>query len=156
MNNIIKYIEEKLKINSKSKININNDIEIRIDQEELNTLKFSQEEIDEILNYCKDLPIIPNYLSRGLAPTYINICYDKNKTFKHDYHSYNLIRIKKNNNYTGFELRFIIADLHDTFYYPYDDNKNNINFYSSIKECFEYIYKYWKELDFSKHVEKYL
>lgn len=147
MNNIIKYIEEKLKINSKSKIN---NIEIRIDQEELNTFKFSQEEINEILNYCKDLPIIPNYLSRGMSPIIINFCYNKNKTFNNDYFSRNLIRIKKYSN-KELMIRFIMVDCEETFFYPSDGK-----YYTSIKECFEYIHKYWKELDFSKHIKKYL
>lgn len=155
MNNINTYLQEKLIINKNIK---NYNIDINIDK---NNSHFSDEEIDQIINFAYNLPIRPLHITDSILiegdgthrPGQINLIFDnRKKTEKTNYHLHNLIRFRKDIDPKKAEyyVRVMMIDINDSKIFPPD-----FDYFTNIKECFKCINEQWDKLELEEHFKKY-
>lgn len=158
MKQISSYILEGLRINKNIKIK---GIETKIGEKTI----FTQDEINEIKEYCYDLPIIPDLITNYNRPqpkdnksssssmkALINLVYYRGENVNPNKHENNVIRINKDNDdgIDKYFIRFVKIDEVDTYFYPEDEGVFN-----SIKECFDCIKEKWDVIKFSEVINKY-
>lgn len=154
MKEINNFINEALKIGSKSKVNKNNiDITIKYDQ-----TFFTKKEFNDIIDFANTLEIAPDFVTKAAhsdnhPSSFINLEYHINEKYNKEdlVHPRTLIRIRKETtSRENYIIRIIKCDDKETYFYPDDGS-----YFHSIDECFENIKEYTKTIKFWDCVNKY-
>ena len=156
MINIISYIVEKLKINSKSKVGISADIEVDINQQKS---KFSEEEIRQAVMYAEDLPILPAKIKTGLQGNLVLLWNEKMQAYAWGGPGNFKISISVPERYHGcFKIVWEQGKKDHPYEYPIGTNgylnKDGSLKLPDIKSVFDQIQKVWKKNDFTNKLIK--
>lgn len=154
MINIISYIIEKLKINSKSKLGISADIEVDINQQKS---VFSDEEIRQVVMYAQDLPIPPVKIKTGLRGNLLLLWEEKLSSINN---SNNKCKISLSipERYHGcYKITWPLGG-YMAYEYPMGTNgylnKDGSLKLPTIKSVFDQIQKVWKKNDLTNKLKK--
>ena len=158
MINIISYIIEKLKVNSKSKIGIPTDIELDINDAKS---KFNKDEIKEFVMYAEELPIPPAKIKTGLQGNLVLLWNEKLEfsSWNGSYFGNFKISISIPERYHGcFKIVWEQGTKEHPYEYPMGTNgylnKDGSLKLPDIKSVFNQINNVWKKKDFTNKLKK--